>query len=93
MPLAVLDLDTGVLDYDRAKTGAGRMVTLWPRTAEALRGAILLRPNAEARYEAHVFLTRCGVPFCRSQKTGDGAPTQSDRADARRRVHVLVRRS
>lgn len=29
-----------------------------------------------------MFLTRCGVPFCQSQKTGDGAPTRSNRADA-----------
>jgi integrase len=83
MPVGVLDLDDAVLDYDRVKTGVARTVTLWPQTVEALRAAIPLRPKLKPGYESHVFLTRCGVPFCRSSAADDAdAPKKATRADA-----------
>ena len=84
MPLDVIDLDAATIEYDRVKTGVPRIVTLWPRTVEALRVALPLRPKAKPGYEAHAFLTRCGVPFCRSQavEDEDGNPINAKRANA-----------
>lgn len=49
MPTGVLELDAGVLDYDRVKTGAGRTVTPWPRTVGGLTGRHPPSAEAEAR--------------------------------------------
>lgn len=54
LPLQVIDLDGGVIDYRRSKTGMRRRVVLWPETVKAVRSAI---PNAEhesQRGELHV---------------------------------------
>ena len=84
MPIDVIDLDKAIIEYDRVKTGVGRTVTLWPRTVQALREAIPLRPDPKPGFEHHAFLTRCGVPFCRDKKVvdNDGNPIKSTRANA-----------
>lgn len=84
IPLEVIDLDGGIIDYARVKTGVERTVTLWPRTIEALRAALPLRPKAKPGYEGHAFLTRCGVPFCRARAVTDekGNIVKAVRTDA-----------
>jgi hypothetical protein len=39
-----MDLDRGVIDYDRVKTGVYRFAYLWPQTVEAIRAVIAARP-------------------------------------------------
>lgn len=47
LPLSVVDLESGWLDYAREKTAIGRRIPLWPETIEALRQVITERtePN------------------------------------------------
>src|SRR5262245_10520537 len=45
LPLSAVDLERGVLDYPRPKTGIARRCPLWPETVEALREALAKRPR------------------------------------------------
>jgi integrase len=45
LPLAALNLDHGVIDFPRPKTGIARRCALWPETVEALRYALAHRPE------------------------------------------------
>jgi integrase len=61
LPLSALDLDAGVIDFPRPKTGIPRRCSLWPETLEAIHVALAMRakPKSEA-VVGLVFLTRCG---------------------------------
>jgi integrase len=60
-----VDLDAGILDFPRPKTGLARRCVLWPETVEALREALAKRPAPKnPDHDALVFITRCGVPWC-----------------------------
>src|SRR5262249_34998455 len=45
LPLAAIDLDAGVIDFPRPKTGIARRCPLWPETVTAIREAIAERPD------------------------------------------------
>jgi integrase len=66
LPLTVLDLERGILDYPRPKTGIPRRAVLWPETIEAIKEALADRP--ESKNEDHaklVFITKYGQPWAR----------------------------
>lgn len=66
MPMSAVDLDRGVLDYPRPKTGVGRRATLWPETIEAIRAAIAKRPKPKDRADAGLmFVTKYGKRWVR----------------------------
>ena len=71
LPINLVDLKKGWIDFPRPKTGVERRVPLWPETIEALKEAIELRPTP--RWEESkplVFLTVRGRPFlCRDRST------------------------
>lgn len=59
-----IDLDAGVIDDPRKKTGVDRRATLWPETVEALRQWLAIRKTpADADVADLVFVTRCGVAW------------------------------
>jgi integrase len=61
LPLSALDLDGGIIDYPRPKTGVDRRCPLWPETVKSLKEAIAQRPKPKRNEHAGlVFLTRCG---------------------------------
>jgi integrase len=61
LPQAALDLERGIVDYPRPKTGIARRAALWPETIGALRDAMTKRPEPKKQEHAGlVFLTRCG---------------------------------
>lgn len=67
LPISTINLDKGIIEYDRPKTGVQRVVPLWPETVEAIR--IVLndqhpRPENEIA-ERLVFLTPRGKPIIR----------------------------
>jgi integrase len=61
LPRSALDLEAGLIDFPRPKTGIPRRCPLWPQTVEALRQASALRPDAKDRADGGlVFLTQKG---------------------------------
>ena len=61
LPLAAVDLDIGLIDFARPKTGIPRRCPLWPETVEALRAAIAERPTPRQDAAAGlVFVTARG---------------------------------
>jgi integrase len=66
LPLSAVDLDAGVIDFPRPKTGISRRCALWPETIQALRDAQAVRPAPKD--EAHaglVFITKYGLPWAK----------------------------
>lgn len=66
LPLSAVDLDAGMIDFPRPKTGVPRRCPLWPETVEALREAIAGRPIPKD--EAHaglVFITKYGLSWAK----------------------------
>jgi integrase len=62
--LTYLDLDAGVIDYPRPKTGVARRCVLWPETVAAIKEALAQRPNPKKpQHTGLVFLTRLGVSW------------------------------
>jgi integrase len=69
-----LDLDAGLADIPRPKTGIARVATLWPETVKALRAAIKARPTAKHAADADcVFITKYGVRWKRVECVQDDA--------------------
>jgi integrase len=61
LPLSAVDLETGMIDFPRPKTGIARRCYLWPETIAAIRAALDKRPVSKREEHAGlVFLTRCG---------------------------------
>jgi integrase len=66
-----LDLDDGWVDHDRPKTGAERRCPLWPETVDALKVAIVERPEPKNPDDDDlVFITQAGNPWVRLQGNG-----------------------
>jgi integrase len=61
LPTSALDLEGGMIDFPRPKTGIVRRCPLWPETVEALRTALEVRPDPKAEADAElVFITKRG---------------------------------
>jgi integrase len=57
--LSVLDLERGIIDYPRPKTGIARRCALWPETIAALREVLANRKEPKDRSNADlVFITK-----------------------------------
>lgn len=68
LPIAAVDLDKSIIDYERPKTAVQRVVPLWPETVAALQTVLhRARPKAsKAEYRTLVFLTLFGNPWSRN---------------------------
>jgi integrase len=61
LPLFAVNLDAGIIDYPRPKTGIPRRCALWPETVATLREALACRPTPKKEeHTGLVFVTRCG---------------------------------
>ncbi len=61
LPLSALDLDDGWVSFPRPKTGIDRRCPLWPETVQAIKDALMIRPEPKKPEHAGlVFITRCG---------------------------------
>jgi integrase len=71
LPLSVVDLERGMIDFPRPKTGIPRRCALWPETVEAIRGALTCRP--EPKDPAHaglVFITKYRQSWFKTDSAG-----------------------
>jgi integrase len=79
LPLVAVDLECGVIDFPRPKTGIARRCVLWPETAAAIREALAERPQAKDPADAGLlFLSRRGTPVVsvRERDRTDGVAVQ-----------------
>jgi hypothetical protein len=61
LPLTAVNLETGWLNYPRAKTGIGRRFPLWPETVDARKEALARRPEPKKDEHAGLFfITKYG---------------------------------
>jgi integrase len=66
LPLSAVDLETGVIDFPRPKTGVARRCPLWHETVAAIKEALAERPPPKREPDAGlVFLTKYGLPWAR----------------------------
>jgi integrase len=76
----VIDLDRGIVDFPRPKSGIERRCPLWPETVQALRDAIAARPAHKDEANAkRVFITKYGKAWVR---VGVEEHTKDERATA-----------
>ena len=66
LPQSAVELDAGWIDFPRPKTGVERRCPLWPETVDALRAAIVLRPQPKEKADADLcFVTNQGNRWTR----------------------------
>jgi integrase len=66
LPLTAVDLDAGIIDFPRPKTGIPRRCPLWPETVQALKDALAVRPEPKEPADAGlVFVTKYGAAWHR----------------------------
>jgi integrase len=69
LPLRAVDLDKGIIDFPRPKTGIPRRCALWPETVAALRESLAKRYEPKNEEDAGlVFITQRGQSFQASEK-------------------------
>lgn len=87
LPREIIDLDAGMIDYARGKTGKQHVVPLWPETIAALRPVLSQRPGDDL-----LFRTREGKLWAAiEEQTGaDGKVRQNVRDNVRERFNQLT---
>lgn len=66
LPLDVVDLDGGWINYPRPKTGIGRRCPLWSETVTALKESLAKRPKPKlTEAEGLVFVTKYGSAWAK----------------------------
>jgi integrase len=74
LPLSVINLETGWVDYARLKTSVERRAWLWPETVAAIREWLPIRPKAKNPDDSGLlFLTRLGARWV---TYGNGSPEE-----------------
>lgn len=69
--LSVVNLDMGMIDYPRPKTGIARRCWLWPETVQAIREALAQRPTPKSEDHAGlVFITKYGLSWSKDDSAG-----------------------
>ena len=71
LPLSAVDLQTGMIDYPRPKTGIPRRCALWPETIRAIQEALAKRPAPKREEDAGlVFITKYGLSWSKDDSAG-----------------------
>jgi integrase len=71
LPLSALDLDNGIVDFPRPKTGIPRRCVLWPETVAAIKEALAHRPKPKDAADAGLlFITKYGQSWSKDDNAG-----------------------
>ena len=71
LPLSMVNLDTGWIDYPRPKTSISRRCPLWPETVAALQEWLPEKTKPQDSENTNcVFLTRAGTKWVKVNKNG-----------------------
>jgi integrase len=71
LPLSAVDLEHGIIDYPRPKTGIPRRWVLWPETVEALKQVLAVRKEPKAAADTGVvFITKYGKSWSKAENSG-----------------------
>jgi integrase len=66
LPESALDLEQGLIDFARPKTGIPRRCALWPETVEAIKEALAARPAPkDPAHAGLLFITKYGLPWAK----------------------------
>ncbi len=66
LPLAALDLERGIIDFPRPKTGIPRRCPLWPETVTVLQAYLGKRPTPKDAADAGlIFITKPGLSWAK----------------------------
>jgi integrase len=90
LPISAINLDRGIIDYPRPKTGIARRCILWPETVAALREVLAQRKEPKDPEDAGlVFVTKYGQSWARDD---DPAAITKELAKLLRQLHINGRK-
>src|SRR5207247_1770673 len=90
LPLSAVNLDAGMIDFPRPKTGIPRRCPLWPETVQALREASAGRPEPKKEeYAGLVFITQRGLAWA---KDTNDCPVAKETAKVLRKLGINGRK-
>jgi len=79
LPIDAMDLDKGILDFTRPKTGVERRAILWPETIAALKAVLAKRkPPKDTADAGLLFITKMGHRFVRDRVQDNGHTVRVD---------------
>jgi integrase len=71
LPLSAVDLERGIIDFPRPKTGIPRRCALWPETVQAIREVLAQRPAPkDPAHAGLVFVTKYGQSWFKTDSAG-----------------------
>lgn len=71
LPCSALDLEQGIIDFPRPKTGIPRRCILWPETVQALQESLANRPQPkQPEHAGLVFITAHGGSWAKDESSG-----------------------
>jgi integrase len=90
LPKDSLNLKAGWVDYPRPKTGIERRCPLWPETVEAMREALIKRPNPKNKADSKLtFITKYGLPWAKDTAT---SPVSQEMGKLLNHLHINGRK-
>jgi integrase len=86
LPMSAVDLEAGIIDFPRPKTGIPRRCPLWSETVAAIKVALADRPQPKnAEHAGLVFITQRGLSWA---KDTNDCPVAKETAKLLRRLGI-----
>jgi integrase len=86
LPQSAVDLERGIIDFPRPKTGIPRRCPLWPETVQAIKEALAHRPTPKnVEHAGLAFVTQRGLSWA---KDTNDCPVAKETAKLLRRLGI-----